>query len=145
MIYTPLTIKAMDIAYRAHHGQKDKCGAPYVFHPFHLAEQMNSEYAVCAALLHDVVEDTDVTLDELREHFPDEVVNAVKLLTHGKDDDYDVYIEGIKSDPIATAVKLADLEHNSNEQRASLISEPKEKTEARMRRYAGAKMKLMCK
>lgn len=63
MIYTPLTCEAMKIAYRAHHGQTDKAGLPYVFHPFHLAEQMKDEYSVCVALLHDVVEDTDVTLD----------------------------------------------------------------------------------
>ena len=66
MIYTSLTCEAMKIAYRAHHGQTDKAGLPYVVHPFHLAEQMEDEYSVCVALLHDVVEDTDVTLEELR-------------------------------------------------------------------------------
>ena len=62
MIYTELTVKAMKLAYAAHQGQTDKCGVPYVFHPLHLAEQMNDEYSVCAALLHDTVEDTDITL-----------------------------------------------------------------------------------
>lgn len=138
MIYTPLTIKAMDIAYNAHHGQKDKCGAPYVFHPFHLAEQMESEYTVCAALLHDVVEDTDVTVDELRQYFPDEIINAVILLTHDEGMDYNEYIKGVKSDPIAKAVKLADLAHNSDADRAALIGEPQEKTESRMKIYAEA-------
>ena len=65
MIYTPLTVKAMNIAYQAHHGQNDKCGCPYVFHPFHLAEQMQDEYTTCAALLHDVVEDTEMTIEQL--------------------------------------------------------------------------------
>ena len=61
MIYTPLTRKAMRIAYEAHHGQFDETGVPYVFHPFHVAEQMTDEITTCMALLHDVVEDT-VTL-----------------------------------------------------------------------------------
>ena len=65
MVYTKLTVKAMKIAYNAHHGQLDRSGAPYIFHPYHLAEQMNDEYTVCAALLHDTVEDTDMTIEEL--------------------------------------------------------------------------------
>lgn len=60
MIYTELTNKALTIAYRAHHGQLDKSGIPYIFHPVHLAEQMKDEISVCVALLHDVLEDTDV-------------------------------------------------------------------------------------
>ena len=63
MIYTALTNKAMKLAYTAHHGQTDTGGLPYIFHPFHLAEQMTDEITVCVALLHDVVEDTPVTLD----------------------------------------------------------------------------------
>ena len=65
MIYTPLTMKAMKIAYDAHHGQVDKSGVPYIFHPCHLAEQMTDEVSTCVALLHDVAEDTDVTLEQL--------------------------------------------------------------------------------
>ena len=64
MIYTPLTNKAMRLAYDAHHGQADKSGLPYIFHPYHLAEQMTDEITVCAALLHDVVEDTSVNIEE---------------------------------------------------------------------------------
>lgn len=83
MIYTDLTNKAIKLAYEAHQGQVDKAGIPYVFHPFHLAEQMNTEYSVAAALLHDVVEDTHITLEDLKEAgFPEEVVEAVRLLTH---------------------------------------------------------------
>lgn len=82
MIYTPLTNRAMQIAYEALHGQTDKCGMPYIFHPYHLAEQMDSEYAVCVALLHDVLEDTDYPRDALVAEFPDEVVAALDLLTH---------------------------------------------------------------
>ena len=69
MIYTPLTNRAMQIAYQAHHGQVDKSGLPYIFHPYHLAEQMEDEYTTCIALLHDVMEDTDVTREELAAEF----------------------------------------------------------------------------
>ena len=77
MLYTALTVKAMRIAYDAHNGQFDKCGVPYVFHPFHLAEQMQDEYSVCAALLHDVVEDTDMTFEQLAEDFPEPVITGL--------------------------------------------------------------------
>ena len=63
MIYTVLTNKAIQIAYEAHQGQVDKAGLPYIFHPFHLAEQMTDEISTCVALLHDVAEDTDVSLE----------------------------------------------------------------------------------
>ena len=117
MIYTPLTCKAMKLAYDAHHGQLDKNGVPYIFHPFHIAEQMTDEYSTCAALLHDVAEDTDITIDELEMIFPREVTDAVKLLTHDKNDDYFDYVGKISADPIAKAVKIADLKHNSDTSR----------------------------
>ena len=65
MIYTHLTNQAMKLAYEAHHGQVDKGGIPYVFHPFHLAEQMTDETTTVVALLHDIVEDTNYTLEDL--------------------------------------------------------------------------------
>lgn len=117
MIYTHLTNEAMKIAYRAHHGQTDKGGIPYIFHPYHLAEQMTDEYTACVALLHDVVEDTDVTLEQLAEIFPKEVVEAVALMTHNDDTPYLDYVARIASNPIAKAVKLADLLHNSDKTR----------------------------
>ena len=117
MIYTPLTNEAMRIAYRAHHGQKDYNGIPYIFHPIHLAEAMDDEISYCVALLHDVVEDTDVTLAQLEEIFPKEVTDAVALMTHNKDTDYFDYVRVIKDNPIARKVKLADLAHNSDQSR----------------------------
>ena len=93
MIYSELTVKAMQIAYRAHHGQTDKCGVPYIFHPMHLAEQMTDEIAVCAALLHDVAEDTEITLEQLAKDFPELVITALKLLTH---DDNTTLINALK-------------------------------------------------
>ena len=117
MIYTPLTKAAMEIAYRAHHGQLDKSGVPYIFHPIHLAEQMDDEYSCCVALLHDTVEDTDVTIEELKAIFPKEVTDAVALMTHQKGTDYFDYVRTIKENPIARKVKLADLAHNSDQSR----------------------------
>lgn len=112
MIYTPLTIKAMQIAYKAHFEQLDVSGVPYIFHPYHVAEQMNDELTVCAALLHDVIEDTDITLEELEKNFPAEIIDVLKLLTHKKGEDYFEYIKRIKKNPAAKAVKLADIAHN---------------------------------
>ena len=117
MIYTKLTNEAMRIAYTAHHGQTDKSGIPYIYHPIHLAEQMKDEYTTCVALLHDVGEDTDVTLDDLGKIFPKEVVDAVALMTHADGLDYFDYVRKIRANPIAKAVKLADLTHNSDASR----------------------------
>ncbi len=124
MIYTPLTKKAMKIAYAAHHGQTDKTGVPYIFHPMHLAEQMEDEAAACAALLHDVVEDTDLTFADLRaEGIPEEVLEALQLLTHDPAVPYMEYVEAIRPNPIARAVKLADLRHNSDLTRLDTVDE----------------------
>ena len=117
MIYTELTNQAMRIAYRAHHGQVDYNGIPYIFHPIHLAEEMDDEFSCCAALLHDTVEDTTVTLEELKAIFPREVTDAVALLTHDDGTDYFDYVRRIKENPIARKVKLADLVHNSDQTR----------------------------
>jgi len=117
MVYTPMTNKAMKIAYAAHHGQADYNGIPYIFHPIHLAEQMEDEISCCAALLHDVVEDTDVTMEYLAEEFPSEVIEILILLTHDNDVDYFDYVRSIKEHPVAKKVKLADLDHNSDQSR----------------------------
>lgn len=126
MIYTELTVKAMNIAYDAHNGQKDMSGAPYIFHPYHVAEQMKDEVTTCVALLHDVVEDTDVTIEELTVEFPSEIVEAVRLLTHNENADYEEYIRQVSSNPIARSVKLEDIKHNMDESRVydrNMISE----------------------
>ena len=117
MIYTPLTNRAMQIAYQAHHGQVDKSGLPYIFHPYHLAEQMEDEYTTCIALLHDVMEDTDVTREELAAEFPREIMEALDLLTHEDGVPYFEYVEKIKANPLARTVKLADLTHNTDKTR----------------------------
>lgn len=117
MVYTELTKKAMNIAYDAHHGQYDKGGYPYINHPIHLAEQMDDEVGCIAVLLHDVVEDTNVTFEDLEKEFPIEVIDVLKLLTHDKETDYMDYVKKIKTNEIATKVKLADLRHNYDRSR----------------------------
>ena len=137
MIYTEKTRRAMKLCYKAHHGQVDKSGLPYVHHPLHLAEQMDDEDCTVVALLHDVVEDTDYTIEDIRGMgFGDEVVEALKLLTHDKAVPYMDYIKKIASNPLATKVKLADLAHNSDTTR--LVHEPTEKDIARCRKYRKA-------
>ena len=139
MIYTELTMKAMVLSYNAHHGQFDKGGVPYIFHPIHLAEQMDDEISTYVALLHDTVEDTAVTLEDLAEDFPAEVVNAVRLLTHDEDVEYFDYVRTIKADPIATKVKLADLNHNGDPTRISNQGN----AEKRRQKYAASRKILM--
>ena len=134
MVYTPMTKRALRIAFDAHKGQDDKSGLPYIFHPFHLAEQMDTEAAVCAALLHDVVEDSTLTLEDLRAAgFSDEVLDAVALLTRDKAVPYMTYIENLRQNPIATAVKLADLRHNSDLSRMDIIDDKTRRLEEKYR------------
>ena len=124
MIYTELTKKALKLSFEAHKDQLDKSGIPYVYHPFHLAEQMETEDAVVVALLHDVVEDTVYTLDDIRAMgFPERIVKSLALMTHDKSVPYMEYVKKIKSDPVAKAVKLADLRHNSDLSRLDYVDE----------------------
>ena len=119
MIYTPMVNRALRLAYRAHAGQLDRGGVPYIFHPYHLAEQMDDERSICVALLHDVVEDTPVTLEEIQREFPSEIAEAVALLTHDPSTDYFAYVRRLKANPLARKVKLADLMHNADKARCA--------------------------
>ena len=124
MIYTNLTKKALKLCFEAHKEQVDKSGMPYVFHPFHLAEQMTDEATTIVALLHDVVEDTELTFEDLeKQGFGEEIISALKLLTHNDDTPYMDYVAKIKNNKIATAVKLADLRHNSDLTRLDVVDE----------------------
>ena len=124
MIYTKQTKKALKLCFEAHKDQKDKSGMPYVFHPFHLAEQMTDETTTVVALLHDVVEDSEYTLADLKkEGFTKEVLDAVALLTHNDSENYLDYVARIKQNPIARAVKLADLAHNTDTTRLEAIDD----------------------
>lgn len=143
MIYTPLTARAMQIAYAAHHGQVDKAGMPYIFHPMHLAEAMEDEISCCTALLHDTVEDTEITFADLEKDFPEAVLDALRLLTHAEGTDYFDYVRAIKANPVAVKVKLADIAHNSDQTRLTGC-EMSEETRAYFRsKYAKAKAILL--
>ncbi len=136
MIYTNLTKKALSLCFEAHKNQLDKSGMPYVFHPFHLAEQMETEETVVVALLHDLVEDTDYTIDDLKAMgFPKNVTDAIALMTHDADTEYMDYVARIKTNPIAKAVKLADLRHNSDTTRLDKVTE---KDLKRVEKYTAA-------
>ncbi len=104
--------KALNIAYKAHHGQKDKGNVPYIFHPYHIAEKFNNETDICVAILHDVLEDTFVSKEELERYFPKEVIEPLVLLTRSTHDTYFEYIKNICSNPIAQKVKMEDIKHN---------------------------------
>ena len=109
---------AVSVAARAHRGQKDKAGAPYLLHPLRMMLRMDTEAAMMAAVLHDVVEDTDWTLERLREAgFSDEVLEAVDCLTHREGESYQQFVERVRTNPIARQVKIADLEDNMNVRR----------------------------
>ncbi|MBQ2943337.1 MAG: bifunctional (p)ppGpp synthetase/guanosine-3',5'-bis(diphosphate) 3'-pyrophosphohydrolase [Ruminococcus sp.] len=124
MIYTPMTKKALKLCFEAHKEQVDKSGMPYVFHPFHLAEQMKTEESTIVALLHDLVEDTEYTINDLTSMgFGKDITNAIALLTHADGVEYMDYVCAIKENSIAKAVKLADLKHNSDLSRLDDINE----------------------
>ena len=136
MIYTEMTKTAMKLCFHAHKDQVDKSGMPYVFHPFHLAEQMSDEETTVVALLHDVVEDTDYTIGDLRAlGLPDNVLEAIALMTHDKAVPYMEYVEKIKKNRIAAVVKRADLIHNSDLSRLDTVDE---KALRRVRKYKKA-------
>lgn len=136
MIYTEMTKKALKLCYSAHNGQVDKSGMPYIFHPFHLAEQMEDENTVTVALLHDVIEDTEYTISDLEKMgFPREVIEALSLLTHDDNVPYMDYVEKIKGNEIARKVKLADLAHNSDTTR---LDEINDKVIQRVEKYKNA-------
>lgn len=115
---------ALKLCFEAHKEQLDKSNMPYVFHPFHLAEQMETEETTVVALLHDVVEDTEYTIEDLKDMgFGEEITDAIALMTHAPDVEYMDYVRAIKENPIAKAVKLADLRHNSDLTRMDVVDE----------------------
>lgn len=122
MILTPLTKKALEIAKEAHEGQFDKGGEPYIYHPIYVAEKMMDEVRTIVALLHDVIEDTKWTLEDLI-FFGEDVVEALRLLTRDDNVPYHEYIKELSKNPISRDVKMGDLEHNSDLTRLKEITE----------------------
>ena len=114
---------AIRIAVEAHRGQRDRSGAPYVLHPLRVMLRVQTEAERMVAMLHDVVEDTALTLEELREHgFPAEVVAAVDHLTRRDGEGYGEYVERAAANPVARRVKIADLEDNMDVRRLGALS-----------------------
>ncbi len=137
MFYSEKVKKAALIAYNAHKDQSDKGGYPYIMHPIHIAEQMETEDETIAALLHDVIEDTDIGFDYLKkEDFSDTVINCLKILTKDPNEDYMDYIRKIKkTGGIALKIKKADMAHNMIAER---ISKKIQSDESRMEKYRAA-------
>ncbi len=124
MIYTKMTKIALNLCFEAHKNQKDKSGTPYAFHPFHLAEQMEDEDTTIVALLHDVVEDSPYTMDDIRKlGFGERVLSAIALMTHNEAVPYMEYVAALRQNPVAKAVKLADLRHNSDLSRLERVTQ----------------------
>ena len=118
-----LIAKALEIALEAHKTQKDKGGTPYILHPLTVASKQETEIGIVVALLHDVVEDSAYTIEDLRAAgFPSEVCDAINLLTHKQGEDYFSYIHKIKTNEIAKSVKIQDLRHNSDTTRLSTVT-----------------------
>ena len=117
----------MKIAYEAHKNQYDISGVPYIFHPMIVASSMQDEITTCVALLHDVAEDTEISLEQLAEEFPESIMEPLRLLTHKEGTDYFEYIKKIKINKNALKVKLSDIKHNMDESRIVGVDVPKEK------------------
>ncbi|MDC8016203.1 HD domain-containing protein [Tahibacter soli] len=133
--------RAIEIAARAHAGQTDKAGAPYILHPLRLMLAQRGTHERMAAVLHDVVEDTSLTFDDLaREGFPAEVIAAVRALTKLPGEDRIAAAHRAAADPVARAVKLADVADNMD---LSRIAAPTDKDRARLQQYAQVKAILL--
>ena len=137
----PVEALCRDIARQAHEGQIDKAGKPYILHPQYVADHVGTPTLKAIAWLHDVVEDTPLTLDDLRgAGVPERVVTAVDALTRRPGDDYMAYVSRAGSDDLARQVKLADLAHNMDTSRLARVTERDRK---RLARYRAARDILM--
>lgn len=132
--------RAIAIAVQAHAGQQDKNGAPYILHPLRMMLRQRTAEEMMVAVLHDVVEDSEWTLDGLRaEGFPETVVHAVDCLTRRDGESYDDFLVRSQSDPLARHIKLADLEDNMDLKRLATL---REQDLARLQKYHRAWRKL---
>lgn len=128
--------RAVELAFRAHAGQTDRYGAPYLLHPLRVMSRMGTDRERVIAVLHDTVEDTGLTLDDLRqEGFPEGIVRGVDALTRRAGESYDEYIRRLGTNPEAVRVKLADLEDNLDLRRYPSISDADVERLQRYHRY----------
>lgn len=115
---------ALELAIQKHKNQKDKSGKPYILHPIHVMETVKSDDAKIVAVLHDIIEDTDVTEEDLlNAGLSKHIVDAIVILTRSRDEDYMDYVKNLSSNPLAKEVKLADLQHNMDLRRLSTLKE----------------------
>lgn len=134
--------EALCLAVRAHDGQYDKGGNPYILHPMAVARQVSGEDEKILALLHDTVEDTDVTNEEIRNLFGNEIADALDCLTHRDGESYNEYLLRVVTNKLAIAVKLADLHNNMD---LSRIKDPTVKDKERLEKYKKAEKLLALK
>ena len=136
MDYNELYDKAMQIAVRAHKSQKDKAGHDYIQHPIRVSERCDDPRAKIVALLHDTIEDTDVTADYLREEgFTEEIVEAVLAVTRREGEEYNDYVRRAAQNELGRMVKRADLEDNMDIRR---LPELTDRDVERLRKYLRA-------
>lgn len=125
--------KAIEIAVEAHRGQIDKAGKEYILHPMRVMLRGRNDTEMIVGILHDVVEDTPITIDMLRlEGFPEDILTAIECVTKRRGESYGTFIDRVLTNPLATQVKLYDMEDNMNRDR---IPYPTPKDEARFRKY----------
>ncbi len=131
---------ALQIAIKAHEHQKDRYGQPYIFHPMRLMIQMDTPEEKIAAILHDTVEDSDITLQDLaNKGFSATVLQTVDHLTRRKEETYSEYINRLKDHAMARKIKIADLEDNMDLRRLTKFDD---KSRQRLERYHEAWLKL---
>lgn len=128
--------EALNLVASNFRGVRDKSGAPYVLHCLRVMAGVDSMEAKIVAVMHDLVEDTPVTIDDLRQRgFAETVLKAVELVTHHESDSYADYVVQIKANAIAREVKLADLRDNLNPERALLRGDRTDRDAARLQKY----------
>jgi (p)ppGpp synthase/HD superfamily hydrolase len=136
----PTLEDAIALAVEAHRGQKEKAGQPYILHVLRVMFRLDTEQEQMAGVLHDLVEDTPYTLDDLRRlGYPESVVVAIDCLTRRKDESYEEFVERASAHPIARRVKLADLEDNMDIRRLSAVTE---RDRERLNRYIRARTRI---
>lgn len=124
--------KALEMARKAHMNQVDKAGLDYINHPIYVSSHCATEDEKIVGLLHDTVEDTDLTIDEIKEEFGDVIAEAVDAITHRKGEGYKEYLTRLKQNSIARNVKLQDILHNAD---ISRIANPTESDLQRQEKY----------
>jgi (p)ppGpp synthase/HD superfamily hydrolase len=136
----PTLEDAIALAVEAHRGQKEKAGQPYILHVLRVMFRLDTEQEQMAGVLHDLVEDTSYTLDDLRRlGYPESVVVAIDCLTRREDESYEEFVERAGAHPIAQRVKLSDLEDNMDIRRLPAVTE---RDRERLNRYIRARMRI---